>query len=158
MAELIVLTFEDTEQAGAALEALKKMQHHGQVEIKDAAVIVKDESGKVEVKNQMDSGTKGGAVAGGFLGLLLAGLFFPVAGVLIGAIGGALIGKSLNYGVDDKFVKSVTESLKPGMSALFVVGSGRPAAVRGALQPFKGTVYQTTLSDEAVKTLEDALK
>jgi len=158
MSELIVLTFDDTEQAGEALEALKKMQHEGQVKIDDAAVIVKQESGKVEVKNRLDTGVKGGMIGGGLLGLLLAGLFFPVGGILIGAIGGALIGKKLNYGVDDKFVRSVTESLEPGMSALFVMGSGSPAAVRAVLTPFKGTVYQTTLSEEAVETLTEALK
>lgn len=158
MSELIVLTFEDTHQAGEALDVLQKLQHEGQVKIDDAAVIVKHESGKVEVKNRLDTGVKGGMIGGGLLGLLLAGLFFPVAGVLIGAIGGALVGKSLNYGVDDKFVRSVTESLEPGMSALFVIGSGSPAAVRAALTPFKGTVYQTTISEEALETLNQALK
>ena len=158
MPELIVLTFDDTEQAGEALEALKGLQHEGEVKIDDAAVIVKHESGKVEIKKRLDTGVKRGTIGGGLLGLLLAGLFFPVAGVLIGAIGGALIGKKLNYGVDDKFVKSVTESLEPGMSALFVMGSGSPAAVRAVLTPFKGTVYQTTLSEEALETLTEALK
>jgi uncharacterized membrane protein len=158
MSNLIVLTFDDTHQAGEALEALQKLQPEGQVKIDDAAVIVKHESGKVEVKNRLDTGVKGGLIGGGLLGLILGGLFFPVAGMLIGAIGGALVGKSLNYGVDDKFVKSVTESLEPGMSALFVIGSGSPAAVRAALTPFKGTVYQTTISDEALETLKQALK
>jgi uncharacterized membrane protein len=158
MSELIVITFDDTEQAGDALESLKKMQNQGVVKINDAAVVVKEESGKVEVKNQLDTGIKGGALAGGLLGLLLAGLFFPVAGLVIGALGGALVGKTLNYGVDQSFVKDVTESLTPGSSALFVLGSGQSTAVRAALEPFKGTVYQTTLPPEAVETLEAALK
>ena len=158
MSELIVLTFEDTVQAGGAFESLKRIQQSGQLKINDAAVIVKDEGGKVNVKNQLDTGIKGGALAGGMLGLLLAGLFFPVAGLVIGALGGALVGKTLDYGVDPKFVKEVTESLKPGTSALFVIGSGQAAAVRAALQPFQGTVFQTTLPPEAVETLERALK
>ena len=158
MSNLIVLTFEDTVQAGAALESLKKMQHAGQVKIDDAAVIVKDESGKVEVKNQMDTGVKVGIVGGGLLGLLLASVFFPLAGLAIGATAGGLIGKMAGLGVDKKFVQDVTESLQPGMSALFVIGSGEANAVRSALEPFKGTVYHTTLSSEAVETLRSALK
>jgi uncharacterized membrane protein len=158
MPELIVLTFDDAEQAGEVLKALKGLQHEGEVKIDDAAVIVKHESGKVEVKKRLDTGVRRGAIGGGLLGLLLAGLFFPVAGVLIGVVGGALIGKKLNYGVEDKFVRSVTESLEPGMSALFVMGSGNPTALRAALTPFKGTVYQTTLSEETVETLTEALK
>ena len=159
MSQLIVLTFEDTEQAGQAFEALKKARSGGHLKIDDAAVIVKQESGKVEVKNQLDKGVKGGAVGGGALGLLLAGVFFPLAGLAIGAIGGALVGKALDMGVDKKFVKDVTETLKPGSSALFVIGSSdEPAVVMGALRPFQGTVYQATVSTEAFEALREALK
>jgi uncharacterized membrane protein len=158
MSELVVLTFDDTEQAGAALEALKKARSGGYLKIDDAAVIVKDESGKVDIKNQMDTGTKWGAVGGGLIGLMLASIFFPLAGLAIGAIGGALVGKSLNLGVDKKFVKDVTETLKPGMSALFVIGSGNPEIVIATLRPFQGTIYQTTLPTEAVDELHAALK
>jgi len=158
MSELIVLTFDDMEQAGEALEALKKAGSSGYLKIDDAAVIVKDESGKIDVKNQTDTGTKWGAVGGGLIGLILASVFFPLAGLAIGAIGGALVGKSLNLGVDKKFVQDVTESLKPGSSALFVIGSGNPDAIMAALRPFQGTIYQTTLPTEAVDELHEVLK
>jgi len=159
MSNLVVLTFEDTEQAGQAFEALKKAQSGGYLKIDDAAVIVKEESGKVEIKNQLDTGVKWGAVGGGMLGLILASLFFPLAGLAIGAVGGALVGKALDLGVDKKFVKDVTETLTPGSSALFVIGSSdKPAVVLGALRPFKGTVYQTSLPTESVEALMDALK
>jgi uncharacterized membrane protein len=159
MSHLVVLTFDDTEQAGQALDALKHTQSSGHLKIDDAAVIVKDENGKIDVKNQLDTGTKWGAVGGGVLGLILAGLFFPLAGLAIGAIGGALVGKAMDLGVDKKFVQDVTESLKPGSSALFVIGGGgNPEVVVAALRPFQGTIYQTTLPTEAVEQLQDALK
>jgi uncharacterized membrane protein len=158
MSQLIVVSFDDMEQAGQVLAALKKQQSQGNVKIEDAAVIVKDESGKVDVKNQASSGTKWGAFGGGVLGVLLTGLFFPVAGLVAGVAAGALIGKSLNLGVDKKFVQDVTEALKPGNSALFVIGSGNPAAVRATFEPFKGTVLQTTLDTDGLNTLKDALK
>jgi len=158
MSELIVLTFNDVEQAGEVLEALKKLEPDGLVNIEDAAVVVKDESGEIKVKNQMSSGVKGGAVLGGMLGLLLGLVFFPVAGLVIGAIGGALLGKSVKHGIDKQFVAEVTDSIKPGMSALFVIGSGTPAAVRGTLEHFHGDIYQTTLAPEGVEALEEALK
>jgi uncharacterized membrane protein len=159
MSNLVVITFEDEGEAFQALDALKGVQKSGYLNIIDSAVIVKQESGKVEIKNQADSGVKWGAISGGVLGLLLASVFFPLAGLAIGAVGGALIGKSLDLGVDKKFVKDVTETLKPGSSALFVIGSeGRADVVAGALRPFKGTIYQTTLPTEAVEELQDALK
>ena len=158
MSQLIVLTFGDTEQAGEAFEALRKVQSQGNLNIDDAAVIVKDESGKVHVKNQMDSGMKWGAVGGGALGLLLAGVFFPLAGIAIGAIGGALLGKLAHKGVDQSFVKDVTEELKPGNSALFLMVSGaNPDMAIGALRSFEGKVYQTTLPTEVDEALQDAL-
>ena len=159
MSNLVVLTFDDTEQAGQAFDALKKAQSGGYLKIDDAAVIVKLASGKVEIKNQLDTGVKWGAVGGGVLGLILASVFFPLAGLAIGAIGGALVGKSLDLGVDQKFVRDVTESLKPGSSALFVIGSSsNPEVVLAAMRPFQGTIYQTTLPTEAVEALHAALK
>ena len=158
MSHLVVLTFDDMEQAGQAFEALKKAQSSGQLNIDDAAVIVKQDSGKIEIKNQMDTGTKIGAIGGGMIGLMLATVFFPLAGLAIGALGGALVGKSLDKGVDQQFVKDVTETLKPGSSALFVTGSGNAAVAIEALRPFKGTLYQTTLPPELVDGLLNALK
>ena len=159
MSNLVVLTFDDTEQAGQAFEAIKKAQGSGHLKLDDAAVIVKQESGKVEIKNTLDTGVKWGVVGGGLLGLLLASVFFPLAGLAIGAIAGGLIGKSLNLGVDQKFVKDVTETLKPGSSALFLIGSAEhPDVMLAVLRPFQGTIYQTTLPTEAVEALQDALK
>jgi len=159
MSHLIVLTFDDTKQAGQAFDAIKKAQRSGHLKVDDAAIVVKQEDSKVEIKNQLDKGVKWGAVGGGVLGLLFAGVFFPLAGLTIGAVGGALVGKALDLGVDKKFVDNVTETLKPGMSALFVIGnSDKPDAISGLLRPFQGTIYQTTLSTEGVETLRDALK
>jgi uncharacterized membrane protein len=159
MSNLVVLTFDDTHQAGEAFEALKKAQSSGYLKIDDAAVIVKQESGKVDIKNQLDTGVKKGAVAGGLLGLLLASVFFPLAGLAIGAIGGALVGKALDLGVDQKFVRDVTETLTPGTSALFVIGSStHPEAVLAVLRPFQGTIYQTSLPTESMEALHEALK
>ena len=158
MANLIVLTFADTEQAGKAFHTLRKMQGDGQVKIDDSAVIVKDANGKVEVKNQVDTGVKWGAVGGGALGLMLAGIFFPLAGLALGAIAGGLIGKMAHLGVDKQFVKEVTEKLQPGSSALFVIGSGSPDVVAAGLRPYEGTVYHTNVSTEGLEALEEALK
>ncbi len=158
MASLIVLTFNDTEQASQAFHALRKAGSDGYVKIDDSAVIVKDADGKVEVKNQMDTGVKWGAVGGGALGLMLAGIFFPLAGLALGALAGGLIGKMAHLGVDKQFVKEVTEKLQPGSSALFIIGGGNPDVIAATLRPFEGTVYQTNVSTEALEALQDALK
>jgi uncharacterized membrane protein len=158
MSNLIVITFNDTHQAGEAFQSLKNVQSQGDFKLDDAAVVVKEESGKVEVKNTLDTGVKFGALGGGVLGLLLASVFFPLAGVALGALIGGLLGKAAHLGVDKDFVREVTDSLKPGMSALFVMLAGDPSMAIAALRQYQGTVYQTTLPEETLEALQDALK
>jgi len=154
MANLVVLTFDNETDAPAALKALRDMEKMGQVSIEDTAVLVKDQAGKMHTHNEVSGAVETGAVVGGSLGLLLS-FMFPIAGIAIGLGGGALIAKLLETGVDGNFVKDLSEELKPGTSALFVMGRGsNHRVVLEALEPFKGTVYQTTLPTE----LEDELK
>jgi uncharacterized membrane protein len=150
MAHLVVITFDNVDEAGKVLATLKKGSSGEFVHLDDSAVVVKDEGGKVHVKNEMDRGVKIGALGGGFLGLLIGGVFFPLAGLLAGILGGALVGKSLDMGIEQKFVKDVSDALGPNTSALFmVVRDADPNYALAALRPYKGTVYHTSLSPEA---------
>jgi uncharacterized membrane protein len=154
MTNLVVITFENETDAGEALKSLRGIEKVGQMAIEDTAVIVKDQSGKPHVQNEVSGAVETGAVVGGTLGLMLSFLF-PVAGIAIGIGGGALVAKVMQTGVDGSFVKDLEEELQPGTSALFIMGRGsNHEAVRAALDPFKGKVYQTNLSSE----LEDELR
>jgi uncharacterized membrane protein len=157
MSQLLVITFGERETAGQAAERLKGLQKGHGVEINDMAVVEKDEAGKVRVHHGIDTTTAGGAIVGGVLGLLLAVVFFPVAGLAIGALAGGFIGRSLHQNVDKKLVEDVTADLTENTSALFVIGSGNASAVVGALNPYKGRVYQTTLDPEAEAQIQAAL-
>jgi uncharacterized membrane protein len=158
MSDLIVVAFDNPDEAGKLLETLHTVERSDNLSLDDAAVVERDEEGKVHVKNETESGVKVGAVGGGLLGLLIASVFFPIAGVVIGAVAGALIGKSLDTGIDKKFVKEVSDKLQPGTSALFVlVREGDPTIAMAALKPYKGTVLQTSLSPEAEEELRHAL-
>ena len=158
MANLVVITFDDAEEAGRVREALQYAEKSALLSLDDSAVVVKDEDGKVHVKNEMDRGVKIGAVGGGLLGLLIGGLFFPIGGLMLGTAVGALVGKVADTGVDAKFVKEVSEKLQPGTSAIFfIVRDANPDAAMGILRPYKGHVLQTTLSDEAEAELRRVL-
>jgi uncharacterized membrane protein len=157
MSQLLVITFEARETAGQAAERLKSVQRAHAASINDMAVVEKDEDGKVQVHHGMDTVTAGGAAVGGALGLMLGIVFFPLAGLAIGAVAGGFIGRSLHQNVDKNLVKDVTDDLTPNTSALFVLGTGQPSAVIGALEPFKGKVYQTTLDPDAEAQIQAAL-
>ncbi len=158
MANLVVITFANEDDAGKVRNSLRELQKSGRLSVDDAAVVVKNAEGKIEIKNEVDTGVKWGAVGGGLLGLLLASVFFPVAGIVIGAAGGAAVGALTDKGIQKSFVKEVAESLQPGNSALFVIGrDADPNAVLAVLRNYEGKVFHTSLSPEDEESLQRAL-
>jgi uncharacterized membrane protein len=143
MSHLVVVTFDNAEEAGKMREALRSAERAAHLSLDDSAVIVKDEEGKIHVKNEMDRGVN---------------IFFPLAGLLAGVLGGGLVGKLADTGVDQKFVKEVSEDLQPGTSALFfIVREANPNVALAALKPYKGTVRHTSFPPEAEEELRRIL-
>jgi uncharacterized membrane protein len=158
MSNLVVITFDNVREAREARDALGKLAGQGLLKVIDAAVITRDADNKLHVDNELESSTKTGALVGGLLGALLS-FMFPPAGILLGAIGGALVGKTIEPGVDQGFVKDVSAALKPGSSALFFMFEADDiGSTLAALRPFRGTLYQTTLSTETEESLRHALE
>jgi uncharacterized membrane protein len=156
MYDLLVFTYDSREAADGARHAIKDLQHQGLLILEDAAVLTADASGKVHVDNELSRDVKIGAGLGALVGVMLM-LFFPFAGLFMGAAGGALIGASLDHGVDKKFVNDVKNAMRPNTSALFlVVERGDLNALRAALAPYHGELLQTTLDDEAAAQLRGA--
>lgn len=159
MSSLVVVAFDSPDEAQNVLDTLKGQRQYGNISFDDTAVVRKDADGKVHVNNQVSHGTMTGTALGALLGLLLTFIAFPVAGILIGAGGGALVARMAHLGVDGKFVKEVGESLQPNTSALFVlVHDANPAVVRAALEEHHGKIIQTTLTPEAEEALAKALQ
>jgi uncharacterized membrane protein len=158
MATWIVVTFDDAEEAGKVRQQISSMEKHAGLSLDDSAVVVKDAEGKIHVQNQMDRGTKVGAISGGMIGLLVTTLIFPIGGLVLGALAGAGIGALANLGIDKKFIKEVEAALEPNSSALFLIVRDNPNAAITALSEFKGKIYQTSLSDEDEKTLRKAME
>ncbi len=159
MSNLIVMTFDNADEAGQVRETIRQAEGRGQISLDDSAVVVKDDNGKIHVKNQLDRGVKVGAVAGGAVGLLLGSVFFPLAGLVAGAAGGAAVGALTDHGIQKSFVKDVAESLGPDTSALFIiVREANPEAAIATLRPYKGEIYHTSLPPDMEETLRDVLK
>ena len=159
MSNLVVITFDNEEEAGKVRESIRQQEKGGRIKLDDSAVVVKDADGKVHVKNQLDRGVKIGGVTGGFLGLLIASIFFPVAGIVVGVLGGMGVGALADLGIQKKFVQQVSDEIKPGNSAIFlVVREADPNAALAALRPYKGTLFHTSLDPEDEETLRRALK
>lgn len=147
MSSLVVLAFEDEDGAEEMREQLFDLQKRRLITLEDAAVVVRKKNGKTKVK-QAHSLVGAGALGGAFWGMLIGLLFFaPWLGLLGGAAGGALAGKLGDIGVDDSFIKEVSEAIEPGQSALFLLArEAQTERIREETEGVDFEIIQTNLS------------
>jgi uncharacterized membrane protein len=115
--------YESVEDAKADLDTLKELHREHIVGTYDAAVVTKNEEGKVKIVDKIEKPTQHGGWAGMAVGAAI-GLIFPpsiLVGGLLGAGAGALIGH-LEGGMSRQDVKEVGEMLDDSEAALIVVG------------------------------------
>lgn len=149
MSELIVFAFKDETGAAEMSAAIQDLQKQQLITLSDAATVIRKEDGKVKVK-QANSLVGTGALGGAFWGMLIGLLFLaPWLGLAVGAVTGALAGKFTDYGIDDKFIKDVGETVEPGHSALFLlIADWTEDKVLDELKKYDPTVLRTSLSKE----------
>ncbi|MDX1616098.1 MAG: DUF1269 domain-containing protein [Candidatus Promineifilaceae bacterium] len=157
MSELIVLAFDDKKGAQAARDELKQLSKEELIDLRDAAVVVRNEDESLDI-DQAVSLVGAGALGGAFWGMLIGLLFFmPWLGLAVGGITGAIAGKLTDYGVDDDFIRSVGETIEPGNSALFMlIRRWTEDRVMARLSDFDPTVIRTSLSREDEARLRSA--
>lgn len=122
--QIIVAAFQEEDAADGALRALKEAKKEKLISIDNAAVIRKDEDGKLHIKETADmGGGKGagvGVLVGGAIGLL-AGPLGVVAGSALGAAVGGITAKLYDGGFKDERLEQIGASLQPGTSAIVAV-------------------------------------
>lgn len=157
MANLIVLAFDNEGGANQTLQKVEDLQKQNLIHVDDAAVAVRHAGGKVKVK-QINSLTGPAALGGAFWGLLFGLLFFvPFLGLAVGAATGALFGKRVDVGINDDFIRQVSDAVQPGNSALFLlVEQAQVDKVVEALKPFGGKIIHTSLSKDEEAQLKEA--
>jgi uncharacterized membrane protein len=167
MSELVVVGFDNPEEADRVLLKLSKLKKEYLIDLEDAVVAVRDEAGKVHLKqsiNLVSAGATTGFLSGSLWGTLVGLLFLnPIAGfVLGGAFGvgaGALSGSLSDYGINDDFIKSLSETIPVNSSALFIlVRKVQTEKVLAELSGVRGKVLRTSLSPDQEKKLQEALQ
>jgi uncharacterized membrane protein len=155
--QLIVAAFQDEGEAKEALKALKQAKKEGLIKIDSAAVLRKDEKGKIHIKETHDMGGGKGAVLGGIgfaaVGLIAgAALAAPLA---VGALIGGLVAKLRDSGFSDERLETLGESLQPGTSAIVaVVEHEWVAKVEEALAETEADLITAELSADIAGQLE----
>jgi uncharacterized membrane protein len=158
MANFITIQYDDPYKAHDVRLALVKLQREYLIDLEDAVVAVKDKKGKVKLHQAVNLPATG-AVRGGFWGTLIGLLFFsPLLGAAIGASAGAVSGALSDVGIDNNFMKNLSEGLQPNTSILFIlVRRATPDKVLDEIKQYGGTVLQTSLSHEDEAKLQAAL-
>ncbi len=158
MSNLVVIGYDDQFKAEEVRLMLWKMQKEYLIDLEDAVVAVKDENGKVKLHQAMNL-TTAGAVSGGFWGALIGLIFLnPLLGLGIGAAAGAVSGALGDVGINDNFMKELSQTLQPGGSALFIlVRRATPDKVLDELKGTGGKVLKTSLSHDDETKLQEAL-
>ena len=147
---LTVLAFDNPTQASRLQDALVKLQGQSVHNFQDAVVVTCNAKGKVKVHSAINAVT-GSAVAGSIAGFCMGTIFlvgFPAS--VVGAGAGAIVGAFKNLGIKDRFRKELGEALRPGTSALALIGTADLDKLKTRIASLlKGcTLLQTTVNPE----------
>ena len=152
--------YDSVDDAKADLNALKELHREHLVGTYDAAVITKDEEGKVKIVDKTEKPTQHGGWAGLAVGAAIGVIFPPsilVSG-LVGAGAGALIGH-LHGGMSRSDLKEIGEMLDESDAALIVVGEATiERAVEEATQRAKKQMKKEVRAEakEIEKAIDEA--
>lgn len=159
MSHMIAVAFDDPHRAEEVRLELLRLQREYLVDLEDAVVAVRRSDGKVKLR-QLYNITGTGAVSGGFWGTLIGLIFLhPLFGLAVGAAAGGIAGALTDIGIDDKFMKELSQRVQPESSVLFVlVRQATPDRVLSELERYQGRVLHTSLSHEDEQRLREALE
>jgi uncharacterized membrane protein len=156
MADLIVIAFDSEQEAEAAYNKVQELNDDLVVQLAGLALVKVDHEGKTKVEYPGGGATIGLGAAGGALFGTLIGILFlvPIAGLVFGGLFGALFAGLDKSGVDASFRARVKDVVSAGKSAVVVYATKLTEdKFAAALQPFNGTVVQTSLSEDVEREL-----
>jgi uncharacterized membrane protein len=145
-ASLLAVVFQTASAAEEALGKSGALKAEKDVSVRDAAVVIRTTSGRIELEQTREV-APGEAVVGAGTAGLVAGLLFglPVAGALVGLAGGAVFGLR-DTGIPDSRLRKLGDELQPGQAVLCVlVDAADVARTRAALGRY-GDVFEVALS------------
>jgi uncharacterized membrane protein len=120
-------TYPSQAWARSDYDIVKDLHAAGAVGTYDAAVVTKDDEGKVHV-NKDEMATRHGAWGGAAVGALI-GILFPPAIIASAAVGAAVggVGGHLWRGMSRADVRELGEIIDDGQAALVIVGESKVA-------------------------------
>jgi uncharacterized membrane protein len=146
------------------LLAMNRISAAGHLGLKGAVLVVKDDDGKVHVRETVDPQPGRSAVSGamlaGFVGLLVGGPVGWLAGLGLGAGAGAITAKVVDLGIPDAWVDWFKDAVREGTATVVVLANQVDMRVLEAeVHRFAGAeLVHTTLPVDGLARLQAALK
>jgi uncharacterized membrane protein len=143
MDRVVAVVFDDEKQAYEGLRALRDLHRDGSITLYSDAVVAKDASGKLLVREPGESpaGAIFGLLTGGLVGLLGG----PI-GVAVGAGTGTMIGAAFDLtraGISGDFLQDMSEYLLPGKTAVITeVDEDWQAPIDTRMEALGGHVFR----------------
>jgi uncharacterized membrane protein len=168
MEDLIVVTYDNQYSAVDNMQTLRNLNEDWVVAIHDAVAVSRDSYGKLNIQDSYKATTGEGVGWGVLLGTMLGGLALApftaglstaaaAGAVTAGAVGGATLGgvtgaavaadDKETSGLSEEFVSEVSDTIKRGESALFVLAESHdPERVAAYFRGTGGKIIQTNLN------------
>ncbi|HMN99236.1 MAG TPA: DUF1269 domain-containing protein [Miltoncostaeaceae bacterium] len=161
--QLIMVGVPSKDVGLTALERIDDAVAEGTITVDDAALVYRNEKGKVKIHQTRDATAKRGALRGGAVGLLVGLIAAPVvAATAVGVGAGALIGKARDSGVSDKLMKQIGTYIEGDESAVFILADDSStltiAAVVEELMAGGAKIDYEVIPPEAQAFLVEAIK
>jgi uncharacterized membrane protein len=151
---LLAAKYPNEEHAKTTLDMLEQMHRALTITMKDAAMITRDDDGKVKVHEIHEVTTKKGAVRGGIVTGILGVIYPPslIASVLAGVGLGGIWGRIRDTGIKTDKIKELADSLQPGQAAVIALVSQDTAmATQRALKGYEGDLVTEVFDEKALK-------
>lgn len=157
---LIGISFPDTFRAQEFLTAAMRLASTGMLVLRDAVLVAKDDNGHTSVRETTDPQPLPTAISGalwaGLFGLLLGGPVGWLAGVAVGASGGAIAAKAIDVGITDEWVEWFRAAVEPGHTVLALLADdvNRVALAQELARFPQGHIVYTNLSSDWMQRLQ----
>jgi uncharacterized membrane protein len=156
---MIAAIYPDQEHANTILETLQKMHRASNITIVDAALLTKDEDGKIHIDETKEVTTRKGAKRGAIIAGIFGVIYPPslIASVVVGGGIGGLWGKLRDTGIKTGDMKQVAENLTLGQVALVILAEPQSVPpIERAMEGWAGYVVHHGFTEEESARLEQA--
>jgi uncharacterized membrane protein len=147
---VIAVSFSEDANAYEALSRLKELDAKGDVGVQGAAVVVRDDDGKIVTKDEIGDESVEGTFTGGLVGLLVGVLGGPL-GVLVGGATGVLVGSLFDDDDTDETesaLADISKSIRVGSTGLLAeLSEESPVAIDAVMANLGGTVLRRSAGD-----------